>query len=157
MKFSFVNRGSLEITGIKKVVVNSVTINGKVKEKEGKTYVWELAHVKKGFRWLKYEMGSLQGNKSPEELRALILDGASQGEVHDSIMEAMTHPAVHVWFSGDTCNIEVNLTLIRNQQAERKRALHALLIAADRLANRARRKLEEAKELEKIVLQNEGS
>lgn len=109
---------AFEISGIKKVVHTSIkVINGK-KVKVGKAFIWELATTSRGKRWLKYEAGSLAAltaKNLPDaefkvEARKLILDGATPEHMHRDIYNAMRHKAMHVWFSGETCNIENNLT-----------------------------------------------
>lgn len=155
MRFDFGYPGSFEITGIKKVVVNEIRMNGKVKEKVGKTFVWELAHVGKGARWLKYEWGviaAIEGAKmskeeSSEFAKKAILDGASPLEIHDSIMNTMHQKAARVWFSGETCNVEITLVKIEEQEKERREALRALLEEATHLVHRAERKVMRAKRI----------
>lgn len=156
MRFDFGYPGSFEITGIKKVVVNEIRMNGKVKEKVGKTFVWELAHVGKGARWLKYEWGviaAIEGAKMSKEeasefAKKAILDGASPLEIHDSIMNSMGREEMRVWFSGDTCNVEITLVKVEEQEKERREALRALLEEATRLVDRAQRKVRRAERLE---------
>lgn len=156
MRFSFGHRGKFEITGIKKVVVNEVRMNGKVKEKVGKTFVWELAHVTKGERWLKYEWGVLAAIKGTpmskedcaEFAKKAILDGSSPSEIHDSLVTAMNLKWANVWFSGDTCNVEINLTMKEGLARDQRKELRSLLIEASRLVNRAHTKVAKAKRIE---------
>lgn len=107
-----------EISGIKKIMVNKIKVVHGGKQKVGKTFVWELTQTKKGLRWFKYEYELLEELKkntaTPEEFREFadkaILDGYPQDKMHRSIQKAMRKKDVRVWFSGETCNIELNLT-----------------------------------------------
>jgi putative heme iron utilization protein len=69
-------------------------------------------------RWFKYDYELIEELKkncsTPEEFREFadkaIMDGVSPAQMHRSIQDSMHHKMVRIWFSGETCNVERNLS-----------------------------------------------
>ncbi len=118
MKFEVSKKSVFEISGIKRIVVNKIRYVHGEKVKVGKTFIWELTQTKKGLRWFKYDYALLEELKkntaTPEEYREFaqkaILDGNAPDKMHNSIQKAMRDKYMRVWFSGETCNVELNVT-----------------------------------------------
>lgn len=140
-----------QVSGIKKVVHNVVECRDGEKVKVEPTTVWELAHTAKGDRWLKYEMGTLaelRKKNLPDaefaaEAKRLIKSGCSPAEMNHSIRDAMRHRAMNVWFSGDTCNVEKNVTIYQNIEAtviekDVKRIVSRMFNEIEQLRSRSR-------------------
>jgi len=92
MKFKLSNGGTLEVSGIKRIVTN-VERNGK---RVGKTVVWRLH---KNRVWLRYPT---MNAKKPNY-------GAKPGEMRMSVQMACSIPIVKVWVSGNTMNFVTKL------------------------------------------------
>lgn len=118
MKFPISPRGHFEIVGIKNVVENKVKIIDGKKVRVEETHIWKTRQTKKGLRWLKYQWGF----DFPS-----VLDGLSLEEMHMYIHKCMMTESISVWFSGNTCNIEFNLTLQEKIDAEAKGRMRVII------------------------------
>lgn len=144
MKFK-TQEGTIQISGITRVVVNAVKVIEGKKVKVNPTYLWQLTAVKKGERWLKYEMESFNKARTVLELNQGILDGVSREEMHMQLAYAMEQEDFTVWFSGNTCNVEHNLTLC-DEIVERKVGKMKMRIAIEKVKEHIDRIIEELDE-----------
>jgi hypothetical protein len=113
MKFKLANGGEIEISGIRKVVKN--TVRGKLRQEP--TQLWELAFTKKGQRWLKYDMA--------KPIRPTA--GMSDYEMKFMVNSATSMPHTRVWVHGDTCNLVEDVGIYEGIMKERYRNIPRFL------------------------------
>jgi hypothetical protein len=124
MKFGN-ERQKFEVNGIKRVVEKTIQ-RTPAKIKKGKVIAkativitgqkfWTLQndYLKKTNRWF------MRLTNPEDRDMGSVKDGRSNDRMLAEIQLAMSHPAMRVWFHGDTCNITTNADALKKFEKER--------------------------------------